>query len=248
MSAPQLLSARPSPTLLAFDTATEWCSVALARGDEVVEARELVGQRHSERVLPMAKALLEEAGVSLSALDAIAFGAGPGSFTGLRIACGVAQGLAYGLDRPVLAIGNLAALAWAAGAQNGPCRVAAAVDARMNEVYWAVYDVTDGDATEVSPPALSAATALPSLLAPLAPRLLAGNALDVFADALAPVAAARRLPQVQAGAEAIVRLARPAWARGEAVPPAQAMPAYVRDRVAQTIDERRAARAAAGVE
>ncbi len=218
--------------------------MALARGARVVERSEVVGQHHSERVLPMAQQLLIDEGVTLAEVDAIAFGAGPGSFTGLRIACGVAQGAAYGIDRHVLPIGNLAALALHAGElTDGVRRVAAAIDARMNEVYWGVYDLADGDVVEVAAPALSAADALPALLAPLAPDTLAGNALTVFAEALAPIAAERRVAQARASARTIALLAQRAHARGEAVAPALAMPLYVRDRVALTIDERRAAHA-----
>ncbi|MCU0938306.1 MAG: tRNA (adenosine(37)-N6)-threonylcarbamoyltransferase complex dimerization subunit type 1 TsaB [Burkholderiaceae bacterium] len=233
------------PTLLAFDTATEVCSVALARGARIVERSEVVGQHHSDRVLPMAQQLLVDEGVTLSEIDVIAFGAGPGSFTGLRIACGVAQGAAYGIDARVLPIGNLAALAMRAGElAAGARRVAAAIDARMSEVYWAVYDLADGDAVEVIAPSLSSAQALPALLAPLTPDTLAGDAQTVFADALATIPVAHRLPQARASARTIALLAQRAQARGESVAPSLAMPLYVRDRVALTIDERRAAQAA----
>jgi tRNA threonylcarbamoyladenosine biosynthesis protein TsaB len=235
------------PRLLAFDTATDRCSVALLQGDVVVEASELVGQRHSERVLPMAQALLAEQGVELRSLDAVAFGAGPGSFTGLRIACGIAQGLAYGLDLPVVPVVNPAAAALcASGMQPAARRVAVAVDARMNEVYWGVYGVGGADGVEVTEivgPSLSSAADLPSLLAPHRPDTLAGDAQTVFAAVLASVPAVYRLPAARASAGTIARLAAPMLARGAAVPPAQAMPVYVRDRVALTIDERRAAAA-----
>lgn len=233
------------PCLIAFDTATEYCSVALARAGRVIERSENVGQRHSQFVLPMAQRLLTESGVTLADLDAVAFGAGPGSFTGLRIACGVAQGLAYGIDRPVLPVGNLAALALTAGDLAPQAhRIAVAIDARMNEVYWAVYELRDGDAVELSAPSLAAAADLPDLIAALKPQVLAGDALTVFAPALAPVAVAQRLPQVRAGAGAVARLACVGLSRGRALPAAQAMPVYVRDRVALTIDERQTAQAA----
>jgi tRNA threonylcarbamoyladenosine biosynthesis protein TsaB len=193
----------------------------------------------------MAQSLLAEVGVGLSELDAVAFGAGPGSFTGLRIACGVAQGVAYGIDRPVVQVGNLAALAFNA-AELAPDvrRIATAIDARMNEIYWAVYDLCDGDVVEVIAPSLSAAADLPAMLAPVAPDALAGEAVKVFAQALEPIVVAHRLPQAHASARSIAHLARKAFARGEAVAPALAAPVYVRDRVAQTIEERKAARTA----
>jgi tRNA threonylcarbamoyladenosine biosynthesis protein TsaB len=233
------------PVLLAFDTATEFCSVALWRAGRISERIEQVGQRHSERVLPMAQQLLADEGVALAELDAVAFGAGPGSFTGLRIACGVAQGLAYGIDRPVIPVVNLAALALEAGEQvAGTRRVAALLDARMGEVYWAVYDWRDGDLVELIAPSLSAVRDLPAMLAPTAADTLAGEALAAFATALSGVPADRRVPQARASARSIACLAARAFARGQTVPPALAMPVYVRDRVAQTIDERNAARAA----
>lgn len=234
------------PCLLAFDTATEFCSVALLRAGAVAEAVEQVGQRHSERVLPMARVLLAEQGVELHSLGAIAFGAGPGSFTGLRIACGIAQGLAYGLELPVVPVVNLAAAALrAVELQPAARRVAVAIDARMNEVYWGVYDVGDAgggaEVREIVGASLSSATDLKALLAPHRPDTLAGDAQTLFANALDDVEVAHRLPAARASARTIARLAGPMLARGAAVPPAQAMPVYVRDRVALTIEERRAA-------
>lgn len=252
------LSAVPLATLLAFDTATDVCAVALIHGDALIERSEPVGQTHSERVLPMAQQLLADAGLSLAQLDAVAFGAGPGSFTGLRIACGVAQGLAYGIDRPVVPVGNLAALAFnAAQAQSRARRIVAAIDARMNEVYWAMYEVTgepQWPLRERIAPTLSPAAALAERLAEHraaagepdhAVDTLAGEAFALFAHALDALPAAHRLPQVRASAAAIAQLGRQAFARGDAVAPALAAPLYVRDRVAQTIDERQAAKAAA---
>ena len=129
-----------SPTVLAIDTATEVCSVAVLHGDRLTELVEVVGQRHSERVLPMIDAALAKAGLSLGDIDVFAFGAGPGSFTGLRIACGIAQGLAYGKRKRVVPVGNLRALAARAFAMvtEGDLLLAA-IDARMNEAYCAVY-------------------------------------------------------------------------------------------------------------
>jgi tRNA threonylcarbamoyladenosine biosynthesis protein TsaB len=120
--------------LLALDTATEACSVALWIDGEVIERFES-GNRHSERVLSMVDVLLGEAGLSLSRLDALAFGCGPGSFTGLRIGAGVAQGLAFGAELPVVPVSSLAALAQGQDAE----KVLAAFDARMRQVYWGAY-------------------------------------------------------------------------------------------------------------
>ena len=120
--------------LLALDTATEVCSIALSLNGEVVELSE-PGSQHAERLLPMVDALLAQTGIALTQLDALAFGRGPGSFTGLRIGAGVAQGLAFGADLPVVPVSSLAALAQGQNATH----VLAAFDARMQQVYWGVY-------------------------------------------------------------------------------------------------------------
>ena len=256
--------------LLALDTATETCAVALVRGREVIERTEHVGQGHSDRLIPMVQAVLADAGVAPAALDAVAFGAGPGSFTGLRIACGVAQGIAYAIDRPVVAVGNLEALALnAASSLPDARRIAVAIDARMRECYWALYQIDylwatkeggSADATdqsrsavvsvpgfrvsEVVPPSLSAAEALADTLMAWSPDTLAGEAFDVFASQLDGIAAARRQPRASASATAIARLGVERLHAGLAVPPAHAMPIYVRDQVAQTTEQRLAQRAA----
>jgi tRNA threonylcarbamoyladenosine biosynthesis protein TsaB len=226
--------------ILAIDTATEVCSAALL-ADGVVTARiEAVGQRHSERALPLVDALLRERGLALADLDCIAFGAGPGSFTGLRIACGLAQGLAWGAGKPVIGVGNLQALAARALADPSVQRVLCAIDARMQEAYCAVYERDQGGAPrEVLPPQLARAADLAALAA--GADTVAGDALSVFAPAWHGVAAARRLPQLRADAADIVRLAATPSLQARAVAAAAAAPLYVRDRVALTTAERRAA-------
>ena len=126
--------------VLAFDTSTEYCSVALFQDGAIMSREALAGQRHSELILPMVRQTLTEAGLTLTQLDGIAFGAGPGSFTGLRIACGIAQGLAFGADLPVAGICTLEALAQEAGGG----RIIAALDARMSQIYHAAYEERDG--------------------------------------------------------------------------------------------------------
>lgn len=233
----------PTPTLIAIDTAGEICSVALAREGRVVESSEEVGHRHSERVLPMLGALLDEHDSRLGDCDAIAFGAGPGAFTGLRIACGVAQGLAYGLRKSVLPIGNLDALAENARRLRPHARrIFAAVDARMNEAYWAVFDIVGERLRECAPPALARADELPLLLEEWRPELMAGNAFSVFTAALSQGEADNVLATARAGAASVAALAVHAWHEGKAIEPALAAPVYVRNRVAQTVAERRAMR------
>ncbi|TWC29597.1 tRNA threonylcarbamoyladenosine biosynthesis protein TsaB [Pseudomonas sp. SJZ079] len=218
-------------TLLALDTATEACSVALLHDGTVLSHYEVIPRLHAQRLLPMIKALLDEAGVPLSALDAIAFGRGPGAFTGVRIAIGVVQGLAFALERPVLPVSNLAVLAQRALREHGASQVAAAIDARMDEVYWGCYRAEQGEMR-----LLGVESVLPPEQASL-PRDAAG---DWFGAGTGWGAYAARLaPQVSAQdgamlphAEDLLSLARFAWARGEAVVADQAQPVYLRDKVA----------------
>ncbi|MEI6354270.1 MAG: tRNA (adenosine(37)-N6)-threonylcarbamoyltransferase complex dimerization subunit type 1 TsaB [Methylococcus sp.] len=125
--------------LLAIDTATEACSAALLIDNELIERYEVAPRRHNELILPMVQSVLDEAGLSLAALEGIAFGAGPGSFTGIRIAAGVVQGLALGLGIKVAPISTLKAMAFEAFRQNPHELAAMAIDARMGEIYWGVY-------------------------------------------------------------------------------------------------------------
>ncbi len=142
--------------ILALDTSTEWCSVAVGDGTIWHRRDEHAGQAHSERVLPMVHAALAEAGWTLANLDGLAFGAGPGSFTGIRIGCGVAQGLALGADLPVVPIPTLAAIAQEVFRTRGWERVLACLDARMREVYTAAFVRSGGEWREVAPPAVLA--------------------------------------------------------------------------------------------
>jgi tRNA threonylcarbamoyladenosine biosynthesis protein TsaB len=125
--------------VLALDTSTEYCSVALWQDGGSYELNELVGQKHSERLISMVDEVLKDAGIKIQQLDCIAFGKGPGSFTGVRIACGTAQGLAFGANLPVAGVCTLEALAEASGKP----RVIAALDARMGEIYHAAYAVKE---------------------------------------------------------------------------------------------------------
>lgn len=234
-----------SPTLIAIDTATDLCSVALARGGRVIERAEEVGQKHSERILPMVQDLLRGARLQLRDCDAIAFGSGPGAFTGLRIACGIAQGLAFGAGLPVVAVGNLEALALAAFEAVPAARsVLAAIDARMQEAYWAVYSIDGGGLAQRSSPALAAASELAGICRRHAPDLVAGNALLAFPEQAAALSCALA-PDARASAATIARLATRKFAAGGAVAAQRAAPVYVRDRVALTVEERRAHAAAA---
>ncbi|BET09618.1 tRNA (adenosine(37)-N6)-threonylcarbamoyltransferase complex dimerization subunit type 1 TsaB [Pandoraea sputorum] len=246
-------SAMSSITLLALDTSTEFCSVAVYRHDPASGAPALIAERHldtgpvsSTHILPAAREVLREAGLTLADCDAIAFGAGPGSFTGLRTACGVAQGLAFGAGLPVVPVGTLVACAEAARAMRvGTQRVLVALDARMNEAYWAdyVWDDATGDWREVQAPSLDAAE---QVRAPDAEFVIAGNAVAAFGERLQASAQAQAvLADAMPRARHVAELAARAFARGEAIPADQAMPVYIRNKVAQTTAEREAIKQAA---
>ncbi|MDY0962064.1 tRNA (adenosine(37)-N6)-threonylcarbamoyltransferase complex dimerization subunit type 1 TsaB [Massilia sp. CFBP9026] len=231
-------------TILAIETSAELASCALLVGDNVI-ARSTPGVRsHSQSVLPMVQELLNEAGIALADCDAVAFGAGPGSFTGVRTACGVAQGLAYGAKLPVLPLVTLEAMGEACRATTGASEVLAVLDARMGEVYWAQYRFLDGGWSEVVAPTLSA----PQDVAPQYPaqdsadRLQAcGNGFAEYADAFAGKPFAQTaLPDIVPHARELALLARAALAAGQGVPAAQAQPIYLRNKVAYTSAERQA--------
>jgi tRNA threonylcarbamoyladenosine biosynthesis protein TsaB len=181
---------------------------------------------------------------TLAELDAIAFGRGPGAFTGLRTACSVAQGLALGARKPVLPIDTLLAVAEDARAGRDALRVWVAMDARMDEIYAAQYefDAADGWRT-LDAPMLTTPDALHERWAAQPPEMVAGNALAAFGARLV-TGTAELAPDAMPRAAAMLPLAQAMWARGEAVAPAQALPLYLRDKVAQTTEERDAVRAA----
>lgn len=225
------------PTILAIETSAELASCALLAGEQVI-ARATPGVRsHSQSVLPMVQELLNEAGIKLADCDAVAFGAGPGSFTGVRTACGVAQGLAYGASLPVLPMVTLEAMAEACRAASGADEVLAVLDARMGEVYWAQYLFGPGGWTEVVAPTLSA----PGDVAPVAAAGLraCGNGFAEYAEAFAGKPfAAQALSGIVPHAREMALLARAALAAGQGVPAAQAQPIYLRNKVAYTSAER----------
>jgi tRNA threonylcarbamoyladenosine biosynthesis protein TsaB len=225
--------------LLALDTATELCSVALYDGEGWSLRCVQAGNTHSQILLPMVEEILSAASIALDDLDALAFGAGPGSFTGLRIACGVVQGLAYGANLPVIGVGTLEAMAEAGGEE----RVIACLDARMSEVYHAAYERAPGGGwTCVSAPQVASPGAVPRM--PGSGWMAAGNGFAVYPELSA--ACAEKLgetrPEVMPRADAIGRLALRDFALGKAVPAAEAAPFYVRSKVALTTAEREARR------
>ena len=227
--------------LLAFETATEACSVAVLVDGEVRERFEVAPRRHAELALPWADALLAEAGVAKSQLDAIAVGRGPGAFTGVRLAVALAQGIALALDRPVLPVSTLAALA----AQAPGERVIAAIDARMGEVYLGRFLPDDGE-----PRPAGGETVVAPALAVL-PQDEGWHGLGTgFAAADGALrqrlgaALARVDAQALPRAADVARLGARAFARGEAIAPERLEPAYLRDNVALTLEQQQALRAA----
>jgi tRNA threonylcarbamoyladenosine biosynthesis protein TsaB len=233
-----------SATLLAFDTATEHLSLALEARGEVLAFEAAGGAQASAGLIPAILALLAKASLSLHDLDAIAFGRGPGAFTGLRTACSVAQGIAFGAGKPVLPIDTLLAVAEDARAgRAADVRVWVAMDARMNEIYAAQYAYAAGRWSVLDAPMLTTPEALNQRWQAQPPALVAGSALAAFGTALA-TGDARRAPDARPRATAMLPLARALWAQGGAVDAALALPLYLRDKVALTTAERDAARAA----
>lgn len=230
------------PTLLAIETATETMSVGIAIGGRVLTDESAGGAQASARLLPVVLSLLEAAGsLRVQDLDAIAFGRGPGAFTGLRTACSVTQGLAFGCGKPVLAVDTLLVIAEAARAADAGHEVWAALDARMDEIYAARYRFDGLDWHVVHPPALYSAEALSQRLAHEGGDCIAGNAL--LAHDL-PAGSMNALPHAGPHAAALLELGRAAWRRGEAVDPALALPLYIRDKIALTTTEREAVKRA----
>lgn len=221
--------------LLAFDTSTEFLSIAVARDTDIYRFDTLAGQRHSQLILPEIKKLLEQAQLQLTDLHGLVFGAGPGSFTGVRIAAGVAQGLALGSDLPVLGICTLMALAQASRAD----KVLACLDARMGEVYFAAY-VKQADVwQQVHAPGLYKPDAVPVVQDD--GWIGAGSGWQTYAEIL-NVRYAGQIsevqPQLMPQASAMLQLALPEFASGKTFGAADAMPIYIRNRVALKTSER----------
>ena len=215
--------------LLAFDTATDACTVAVWTDGNVHERLE-IGRRHAERLLVLIDEVLAEAGTPLNSLDAIAFGRGPGSFTGLRISAGVAQGLAFGADLPVVPVSTLAALAQCGGADN----VLAALDARMQQVYWAAYvRGADGLVQLQGEEIVAAPTAVP--VPSTSTWVGVGSGWEQYSQLLLQ-RLSDRLEQWRPGyhplAHGIAALGVRDFRAGKAIGAERALPVYIRDNVA----------------
>ena len=222
--------------ILAIDTATEACSAALYFDGEINQQYRVAPREHSHIILPMIDQLLAEAGIGVSDLDALAFGRGPGSFMGVRIAAGVTQGIAFARDLPVVPISTLAAIAQTAHTGTGAGSVLSAIDARMNEVYWAAYRLSEngcmhlvGEESVIAPdqvtkPGEGGWTG-------------AGSGWSAYGEiltaAVGPGVLSGRMHECFPSAESIVRLAVAEFQAGRHVPAAQAVPVYLRDNVAK---------------
>ncbi len=228
--------------LLAFDTSTDTLSIAVQHGDTVWQHTGPGGPQASATLIPGVRQLLAQAGLSFDTLDAIVFGRGPGSFTGLRTACAVAQGLAFGarggLGVPVLPVDTLLAVAEEARQQHGCTQVVAVLDARMDEVYHARCEWLGGDSGWQTDADFGLGA--PETVQPPAGWTVAGNARAPYGDRLTPTSNhVVALPT----ATALLRLAPALLAGGGGVPASNALPRYIRDKVAQTTAERAALRA-----
>jgi tRNA threonylcarbamoyladenosine biosynthesis protein TsaB len=222
--------------LLAVETSTEACSAALLDGSELLTRFELAPREHTRLILPMLDSLLEEAGLGLDRIDAIAYGQGPGSFTGVRIAAGVVQGIAFAADLPVVAVSTLAAMAQAMLDEREVPGVLPALDARMGEVYWGGY--------ARDPAGYAVAVIEDSVVAPDAvPRPEGGRWLGVgsgwsrYADQLSArltgIEVVAHDGAVYPHAGSVARLGAYAYQNGRVLRPEQAQPSYLRNRVAE---------------
>ena len=225
--------------LLALDTSTEFLSLALQVGDKngcdkTFTHYQYAGQAASQLVLPQIQALLDSANIKLTDLDGIAFGAGPGAFTGVRVACGVAQGLGFGANLPVVGVNTLLALAQASGED----KVIACLDARMGEIYHAAFVYENGVWIEQSKTIVCKPEASPVLEGVWAG---VGSGWATYGEALSQIYAknsSQVLPNATPTAQAILQLAAPIFAAGTAKPASEAAPIYIRNRVALTTLER----------
>lgn len=228
--------------LLAIDTATQACSVALLVGDTLIARYEEPGRGHSELILPMVDAVLKEGALQLEALDCIAVGRGPGAFTGVRIAISVAQGLAFGAGLRIVPVSDLAAVAQRVAHAPDTKRVVACMDARMGEVYWARFDVSaDGLVRADSPEQLSR----PQDVHVDGSRgwVAAGSGWAAYPEMIESLSVGESPPRSIHGsllprAEEIARLGAAGWREGAGVAPEDALPVYLRDRVTHNVSQK----------
>jgi len=218
--------------LLAFDTSTEFLSIALEANGTSYSHFQNAGQAASQLILPQIQALLDLAKIKLSDLDGIAYGAGPGAFTGVRVACGVAQGLGFGANLPVVGINTLHAVAQASGKD----KVIVCTDARMGEIYFSLLEKSDIKWHEIIATQVCKPEAAPVLVA--GNWVGAGSGWAAYAEVLSAKYKCEMQANITPTAEAILQLAMPFFASGKAKSAREARPIYIRNRVALTSKER----------
>lgn len=211
--------------ILALDTATEACSVALLLDDEIIEEFQIAPRQHAQRILPLIEKLLKKADLKLTDLDALAFGRGPGSFMGLRLAASVIQGLAFGAQLPIISISSLQALAEEALDKSDASSVLAGWDARMNAIYWNVFS------NQLQPQFAQDQLSDPKAI-PLDAAVAAGNAWSVYADQLA--GKIKIIEACYPRASCVAKLALTKFHKQEFTPLCEALPNYLRDKVVYT--------------
>lgn len=222
-------------TIIALDTSSDVASVALLREETLCTLASEGFSTHSLSTLPMLQQLLKAEGIEIRDVDAVAFGCGPGSFTGLRTACGIAQGLSFGASIPVIPVVTLEAMAESCRQKYGADNVLALLDARMHEVYWAQYRYENGRWQAVVEPSLSAAAGVVPAGAPA----FCGNGLSAYGDELEPVVKdSVQYPDIIPHAGAIATLGKGRLSRGESIGAADIQPLYLRNKVALKTAER----------
>jgi tRNA threonylcarbamoyladenosine biosynthesis protein TsaB len=229
--------------ILAIDTATEACSAALWLDGKIHERFEIAGREHTQKLMPQVAGLMAECGVAFSQLDGIVCGHGPGSFAGVRIGVGYVKGLALALDKPVLGVSSLAMLALRAAREHQATQVLAAIDARMNEVYFGAYEIMGDQLRALAPETVGAAAAL----APASPGrwLATGTGWGTYEAILRQSLNAeiiQVLPDALPHAEDALRLALPEFEAGRGINADALTPVYLRNKVALTLVEQAALR------
>lgn len=229
--------------LLAIDTSTEACSAALWLDGELRERYEITGRDHTQKLMPQVASLLAECGVSYSQLDGIVCGHGPGSFAGVRIGVGYVKGLGLALDKPVLGVSSLAMLALRVAREHGVTQVLAAIDARMNEVYFGAFEVQDGKLRQLAPEIVAPPTAVPAMSE--GRWAAAGTGWGTYRDLLDNAVAVdlvQVLPEALPHAGDALLLALPEFEAGRAINADDLAPVYLRNKVALTLVEQAALR------
>ncbi|MCK5902066.1 MAG: tRNA (adenosine(37)-N6)-threonylcarbamoyltransferase complex dimerization subunit type 1 TsaB [Cocleimonas sp.] len=231
-----------TPLILALDTATEACSAALAMGTTIISRFKIAPREHTQLILTQLEEVLTEARIKLSDVDAIAFGRGPGAFTGVRIAAGVAHGLSLSVNKPLLPISTLAAIAQQMHEEQGAKHCIAAIDARMAEVYWGAYHANNEEIMLLEG---KENISKPKQLLTLGDSItwtVAGSGWDEYAELLklSDHANLNKIESIFPSAHYIAQLAVEDWKQGKTTPIEQAQPIYLRDKVAQTTAERAA--------